>query len=470
MGNNNVKALKSGIWYTAANFLVNGIGLITTPIFSRLLTHTDFGAYSNYASWLSIFSLITTLNLETSFISARFEFEDRFEQYVLSSLVLSSISIVTWFAVINVAYKQIQHLLNIDRIFINCMMVYLLLRTAVHMFQIQERYYYRYKNSVFISLVIAIGTAVISVLLVVIMKDKLAGRIFGSVIPTVIIGLFIYGHILTKGKKIDTTFWKYAIPICLPYIPHLLSMTLLGNMDRIMITQICGESDTALYTLAYNCGAVVTILLTSLNTAYTPWLGEKLHNKSYSEIRNFSKKYVICFVYLTIGIMMLTPELLLILGGKSYMEAKRVMPPVTCGIAFQFLYTLFVNVEQYNKKTFGMAFGSVSAALLNYVLNLYFIPRYGYPAAAYTTLAGYIWLLCVHMILVKRIHFDHVYDYKFIIFVAVMMNVLTIGVNFLYKNNTIRMIGIIFYLVISFVTVVKNKEMIFKFYYKLKAR
>ena len=34
--NNNVKALKSGIWYTAANFLTKSIGFITTPIFTRL--------------------------------------------------------------------------------------------------------------------------------------------------------------------------------------------------------------------------------------------------------------------------------------------------------------------------------------------------------------------------------------------------------------------------------------------------
>ena len=76
MGSNtNAKALKSGIWYTAANFITKGIGFLTTPIFTRLLTHNDYGMYSNYASWLSTFGGFATLYLGTSFISARFDFD-----------------------------------------------------------------------------------------------------------------------------------------------------------------------------------------------------------------------------------------------------------------------------------------------------------------------------------------------------------------------------------------------------------
>ena len=82
----NVKALKSGIWYTAANFLVRSIGLITTPIFTRLLTHEEFGLYNNFISWVSILTIIVTLHLESTFISARYDYEDEFDSYILSML------------------------------------------------------------------------------------------------------------------------------------------------------------------------------------------------------------------------------------------------------------------------------------------------------------------------------------------------------------------------------------------------
>ena len=44
---NSYKALKSGVWYTASNFLVKSIGFITTPLFTRLLTKTEFGIFNN---------------------------------------------------------------------------------------------------------------------------------------------------------------------------------------------------------------------------------------------------------------------------------------------------------------------------------------------------------------------------------------------------------------------------------------
>ena len=97
--------------------------------------------------------------------------------------------------------------------------------------------------------------------------------------------------LLKAGHKFKFDYIKYAIPICLPFIPHLLSMTFLNSLDKMMITDIRGEEENALYTIAYQCSSVVTILVTSLNTAFAPWLGEKLHEDAFNEIRAFSKRY-----------------------------------------------------------------------------------------------------------------------------------------------------------------------------------
>ena len=81
------------------------------------------------------------------------------------------------------------------------------------------------------------------------------------------------------------------------------------------------------------------------------------------------------------------------------------MTPVAMGCVCQFMYTLYVNIEQYKKKTVGMAIASVTAALINYALNALFIPKYGYIAAAYTTLFGYLVLFIIHMLIVKSLGF-----------------------------------------------------------------
>lgn len=414
MKDNNRKALKSGIWYTFSNFLIRSIGFITTPIFTRILTKAEFGAFNNYSSWLSIITIFVTLNLESTLISARYDYKDRFDEYILSVLSLSSISVAIWFIFVNVFSDGITSFLGVDITYLNAMLLYLVFLPAVNLFQARERYYFEYKKTVVTSLVLSVGTALISVLLVQSMNNRLTGRIIGSVSPTVVLGGAFYVFFIIKGKRIKIEYWKYALPVCLPYIPHLLSMTLLNSTDRVMIDKWCESEATALYSLAYNCGAIITLLLTSMNNAFAPWLGEKIAENRTDEIRKFTKIYISAFVLFAIGIMLVSPEVLWILGGESYMEAIYVMPPVSMGCVCQFLYTLFVNVEQFKKKTLGMAFASAIAAIVNFTLNYIFIPKIGYLAAAYTTLVGYLCLLCIHMYLTYRLKLNNVYSYRFV--------------------------------------------------------
>lgn len=463
MESNNRKALKSGLWYTVSNFFVRSIGFLTTPIFTRLLTHAEYGAYNNYTSWLAIITIFVTLNLESTLISARFDYKDKFDEYILSVLSLSNLSAVIWFFVLNVFFKQAESFFGLERIYINTMLLYLMFLPAINLFQARERYYYEYKKTVITSVLLAGGTALISVLLVLIMNDKLTGRIIGSVIPIVIIGLIFYIYFIKKGKRVKIEYWKYALPICLPYIPHLLSMTLLNSTDRIMIKYWCGDEATALYSLAYNCGTLVTMFLTALNSAFSPWLGEKLFEKKYGEIRDFSKKYIGAFLFFAIGVMIIAPEILLILGGKSYLEAIYVMAPVSMGCICQFLYTLFVNIEQFKKKTIGMAIASAIAATVNLFLNWIFIPRYGYLAAAYTTLIGYLCLLCIHMFLVYRLKLNIVYSYRFVICSFVIALVAMIIITMSYNNSVIHCIAIVLYCILAWYLVVKNKSKITQF-------
>ncbi len=432
MGSNE-KALKSGVWYTLANFLMRSIGFITTPIFTRMLTHEDFGIYNNYVSWLTISTIFITLNLESTFISARYDYEDKFDEYVLSMLALSTTSALSWIAIINIFQTFFSNFFQLDSTYINVMIVYLLFLPAINMYQARERYYFEYKKSVMTSLIVSFGTAITSVVLVCSMNNRLFGRVIGSALPTIMVGVVLYFVIVIRGKKVNPSYWKYALAICLPYIPHLLSLNLLNSMDRVMITRICGAEDNALYSLAYNCGTIITILLTSLNSAFSPWLGEKMQKGFYSDIKVFTKKYILFFVAFALGVMLVSPEILLILGGKSYLSAKYVMTPVAMGCILQFLYIFFVDIEQFKKHTIGMAVASAVAALTNYILNAVFIVKSGYIAAAYTTLAGYLVLLVIHMFIVKKIGYAFVYSYKFIIIVVTVCTIATILISFLYS-------------------------------------
>lgn len=456
--NYNFKALKSGVWYTLSNFFLRSIGLLTTPIFARLLSKYEFGIYNNYTSWLGITMIFLTLNLESTLISARYDYEKKLDQYLFSILFLSTSITMTWIVIINLFSSFFTKILNLDIISINAMLIYILFFPAVNLFQARERYLFEYKKSVFISIVLSLSTAILSVVLVMTLQNRLYGRIFGAIIPTIIIGLILYMFFYIKGKQFKFCYWKYALPICIPYIPHLLSLTLLNSIDRVMITKWCGAEKAAIYSLAYTCGSMVILFGSSLNSAYAPWLGDKLAKNDFESIRRVSKSYIIWFFLVAFGLILIAPEILFVLGGKKYYDSLYVIAPVTIGCVFQFLYTLFVNIEQFKKKTLGMAFASIVAAIINIILNFIFIPRFGYMAAAYTTLVGYMMLLFMHMFLVYRLKYTAAYSYKLIFVIIGISFISLIIATILYKFLVIRYSILGIYILVILILLIKMKK------------
>ena len=455
----NKLAIKSGIWYTLANFLVRTVTFLTTPIFTRLLTKAEFGDFSTFLSWQSVALVVIPLNLEASLLTARFDFKDDLERYKKSILSLGWISTLIWIGIISVFNGFIVEKTDISLVYIYSMLLYVGFSPAINIYQMCERFEYRYKNTVLMGLAVALGSSILSVILVEYMSDRLAGRIYGSVIPTILIGLVLVIKYMFS-TSFTTRYWKYALKLCIPYVPHLLSLTLLNMMDRIMVRDMCGSESTAMYSLAYNCGAIIAMLITSMNNAFAPWLGNRLNNGEYSEIKSFAKKYIGCFTVIAITIILVGPEILYILGGEPYLEAKYVMVPVAAGCFCQFMYTMFVNVEQLLKRTTYMAYASVSAAVLNYVLNMIYIPKYGYIAAAYTTLVGYFWLLILHMLIVRLIGCKDVYDYKFVVLMIVSVIVVSLGINWLYSMNILRLVFFIAYVAGLCIFVIRKRDAI----------
>ena len=54
---------KASAWYIGSSVLAKGISTLVTPIFTRLLTPEEYGLYPLYLSWLSVFTILLSLEL-----------------------------------------------------------------------------------------------------------------------------------------------------------------------------------------------------------------------------------------------------------------------------------------------------------------------------------------------------------------------------------------------------------------------
>lgn len=460
--NSNKKAIKSGAVYAIATIINAILVLITTPYFTRFMSQETFGEYNNFLSWYNILSVFS-LNLSSTLISARDDFKDEIKSYIYSMTILNFIMNGFLLFVLMIFSDFFNQVSGLGNEYMILMCVYIAFYQVFQIYQVNERFNFRYKLSAWLIIICAIISSGVSIILVQIMKNQLLARVLGLIVPTVLIGIFNEIVFINNDSRIQMKYWWYALPICIPYIPHLLSLTVLNSLDKTMISNFVGNKATAIYSIAYTCGSTISIIVGILNNAYVPWMAEKLRNNEDSTIRKFSKYYIILFQFILLGILLISPEIVLVLGGSSYMDAVKIIPAIMIGCSMQLIYTMYVNIEQYYKNTKWMAFISVLAALTNGVLNYILIPRMGYQIAAITTLGSYVILALGHILIVQKMGYGRYYNTTLCVLAIFADVILVFLCEFLYQNITIRVLIITAYVLIIIYVIYKRKTMLLSF-------
>jgi O-antigen/teichoic acid export membrane protein len=207
-----------------------------------------------------------------------------------------------------------------------------------------------------------------------------------------------------------------------------------------------GNDKVALYSVPYLVGTALNLIIVTINASWIPFTLTKMKEKKYKDIGVYSNYLILGCAAICIMIVILAPEIMMVLAPPAYYEATQVIAPVVIGVYFTFIYSLFSNIEFYYKKTVPVMIASVTAALLNVVLNLIFIPKFGYMAAGYTTLIGYFTLTIMHYIFMKKVHVSNIYNIKSIIITSIILILLSLIAIQIYKYIFIRYILLIFIL------------------------
>lgn len=447
MKNDNGKVAKATLWYTISNILLRGVSVFTAPIFTRLLSTSDYGIASNFSSWMGIVLCFTDLSLSTAVIRGKVEFQNDFKSYLSSIQTLGIIWTIICAIFFLIGIDFWSDFMHIDKICIVAMLFYLVVYPSLGYAQIDYRFDYRYKENVAISIINTLGTVICSIGLILFWTDqRYLGRIIGMLIPTMFMGTYFAVRIFRNGKTLlNKEYWKYALKISLPLIPHGLAMIVLGQIDRVMIMKYCGESAAGIYSFGYSYAVLSAVVTNAINDAVQPQMYEMLKNKQEKSMAKMTYKLMVFGILITVLLIGAGPEALKILGTEDYYSAKWIIFPVAVGTFMQYLYQFFGVIEIYCKKTVYMAIGSCGAAVVNFILNMIFIPRYGYIAASYTTLMSYFLLMLFHFVITKIIYNKKIYSFGHIIiisFIAVFMGIL---LSLIYTANIlIRYIVFVF--------------------------
>lgn len=405
------------------NVMNKGIALLTTPIFTRIMTEEQYGTFSVFQSWFSILIIFTSLNIFLGgYQKGLILYKNDIRRFTSSQLGLTTTITVFAFVlyILNIPFWT--KVFDLEPVLMYAMFIELLLMPALELWSAQQRFDYKYKKFVALTLVMSVLSILVAVVMVVTANHKVEARVFSDVGIKAIFSGVIFVFVFITGKCFYIKeYWKYSIAFNLPLIPHYLSNYILNQSDRVMIGRMVGNSQAAHYSVAYTISTVMLLITNAINSSLTPYIYKAIVSDEKRKIKKATCPLVILVAGLCVVIMAFAPEVIQVFAGRKYMDAIYVIPPVAASVFFIFLYSLFSTIEYYYQKTGFIAIATCVCAILNLILNYFGIKMYGYYAAGYTTLICYVGLALLHYIFYKKVlkevgYEENMYDVKLIVF------------------------------------------------------
>lgn len=397
---------KSFLTYLIGTLFITGISFVTTPIFTRILSTTDYGVISIYQTWVSIFAVFIGFQVSGSIATARVHLpSNKFERFLKSAIALSFIGFILVSTTVLLFRDSFALLLEIDTKLVPFMIIHafgLSCATFYLVYTVQTK---QPKKNALFAVIVAIFSVSISILVILNLDDdKYMGRIIGNSTVYFIVILFVLIKFLFFSKhKIAMEDWLYALPLSLPLIIHLLSNLIVGQSDRLFINTHLGLDAAAIYSVAYVIGSLGMLIGEAANNIWSPWYLDNTKLGKKDEINKAAKYYIILITFVFSVILLISPEILYLMAPKEYSIGIGSLIIVSISVFFRFLYRFPLTYEQYSKNLKWVAVSTIFSALINLLLNYILIRKMGIIGAAIATLISYVILFGLHEIVARKI-------------------------------------------------------------------
>ena len=397
--------VRASLWFLICSFLQKGISMITTPIFTRIMSTSDYGEFGVFNSWYGIISIVVALGLTGGVHTQGLVKFDKERGVFSASLQGLTITLTFAWVIIYICFRSFwNQLFSLSTIQMLAMFLIIWVTSVFGLWANEQRVIYSYKVLVIITLISSIIKPAIEIILVLHSEDKATARIIGWVIADLLTFGWMFVAQMIRGKAFfSKKYWLYALCFNIPLVPHYLSQTVLNSADRIMIQRMVGDSQAGIYNLAYSVSLIMLLFNTALSQTINPWMYEKIKNKRGKDIEPIAYVTLILIAAVNLFLILLAPEVVRMFAPKAYYDAIWVIPPVAMSVYFMYAYDLFAKFAFYYEKTIAIMIASILGALLNIGLNYVFIGIFGYIAAGYTTLVCFMVYAFAHYIFMRKV-------------------------------------------------------------------
>ncbi|MBQ2953881.1 MAG: polysaccharide biosynthesis protein [Clostridia bacterium] len=399
-------AVKASMAYMVCTFLQKGVSLLTTPIFTRLLTTEQYGYYNVYNSWLAVIKIFSTLMLAgTVYMQAVVKFQDDRDRMTSAVAGLGTLTTLIVTLVYILFREQINQLMGIDTLIMTCILITAWAELILDLWAVQQRVDYAWKQLVALTLAVTVLKPVTGVIAVVATEVfKAEARIVSSVAVDVVAYSGFFVLFLRRGKTLfDRRYWGYFLAFSIPLVPHFLTRIILNQCDKLMIQKMVSLDAAGIYSLAHNLAWMLTLVTNALLNTINPWIFQRIKAREFDKIGGAANLTSALVAGAGLCLTCVAPEVVRIFAPAEYHEAIWIIPPLVASVYFTYLYSLFSDFEYYYEAKRSILFASIAGGIVNIALNYVCILRWGYLAAGWTTMACFVFLAGAHFIGMRRI-------------------------------------------------------------------
>lgn len=446
------KLIKNTLIISIGTFLPKFTSFITLPIVTSCLTQNEYGTYDLITTMVSFFLPMVTLQIQSG--AFRFLIDHRGDEEKTKDIITNIIAFVIPISVLSLVILYI-FLYKLDDLIRILICIYFFLDILILTFRQIVR---GLANNLLYSISAVIESVSNMLLIIVLLKfagNGIIGLLFSLVIATFLglIVLIVKGHIISNidFQFISKLTIKNLLSYSWPLVPTVISDWVLRLSDRMVITVFIGLDATAIYAIANKIPSLLTLVQNTFTYAWQE--NASLASKDDDEDVYYTNMFEIMTRLLTGAtavLIAMTPLLFFILVKGNYQEAYKQMPILFLGMLFSIFSSFIGGIYVAHKRTKSMGLTTMTAAVVNLLMDLLFIKFIGIYAASISTLLSYFFLSVYRMYDVLKYH-QITYNLKQMIFYIIFLILMSIlcWCNNIYIDIFNGFIGLLFALYIN---------------------
>jgi O-antigen/teichoic acid export membrane protein len=397
---------------------------IVTFFYTRIFTKAQYGVITELYAWMVLLLIVLTYGMETGFFrfsQNRDNYEKVYSTTLLSLLFTSSAFLILVNIFIGPVSAALNYKDNHDYIRMFAAIISIDAFAAIPFARLRR------ENRPILFSAIKVANVVVTLIAVVFLlviapglyekshgwfrqvydPDYGVGYVFlANLIGSASTLLMLMPFIFIKKPVFDKVIWMKMINYSFPLLITGLSGSINDTLDKVILRRMTGE-ETGLATVGeygagYKIAVLMALFIQMFRFAAEPFFFERAKYENAKETYSFVMKYfiiIMLLIYLVINLYISGFQLII---ARDMRGAIPVVPIVAMGYLF---YGIYINHSIWYKLNDLTRFGiyiTLIGAVITVLINVIFIPVYGYMASAWAHVASYGSMIIMSFIFAEK--------------------------------------------------------------------